>query len=156
MWMTLDSILTVPDKPINLTGSFFIELRSNPKLLLFCFTSLHNWSRKLARLSQLIRLKTETNRDLETSVFRTMSSLFLYWILIGLLWYIPSLWSAVVIIFGLFYDSQSKCALWGWGWGVWVTTVWPDVENHTLNFDKWNNAFRIQLDVLKFCQKFRL
>lgn len=37
-----------------------------------------------------------------------------------------------------------------------LTSVWPDVENHTLNFDKWNNAFRIQPDVLKFCQKFRL
>lgn len=142
MWMTLDSILTVPDKPINLTGSFFIELRSNPKLLLFCFTSLHNWSRKLARLSQLIRLKTETNRGLETSVFRTMSCLFLYWILIGLLWYIPSLWSAVVIIFGLFYDSQSKCALWGWGWGVWVNISLA--RRRKSHFELWQMEQRFQ------------
>lgn len=142
MWMTLDSILTDPDKPINFDRFIFHWASKLSEVAFICFTSLHSWSRKLARLSQLIRLKTETNRDLETSVFRTMSSLFLYWILIGLLWYIPSLWSAVVIIFGLFYDSQSKCALWGWGWGVWVNISLA--RRWKSHFELWQMEQRFQ------------
>ena len=40
-----------------------------PGLHWFCFTSLCDWSRKLAPSSQPIRCKTKTNRDLVTRVF---------------------------------------------------------------------------------------
>jgi len=38
-------------------------------LLWFCFTSLSDWLKKLAPLSQPIRRKTKTNRDLLARVF---------------------------------------------------------------------------------------
>ena len=42
---------------------------SNPGVLWFCFTSISNWSRKLALLSQPIRFKTKTNRTLVAFIF---------------------------------------------------------------------------------------
>ena len=77
-----------------------------------------------------------------------------------------SYWLVVIYSFALIgcYDyfwfvlrqSVQMCSMRVGVGSVSLTSVWPDVENHTMNFDKWNNAFRIQPDVLKFCQKFRL
>ena len=44
-------------------------VENNPGLDWFCFTTLCDWSRKLAPPSQPIRCKTKTNRDLVTHVF---------------------------------------------------------------------------------------
>ena len=49
--------------------NFQLSVEYNPGFLWFCFISLCNWSRKLASLSQPIRCKTKTNRDLVTCVF---------------------------------------------------------------------------------------
>ena len=49
--------------------NFQFSVEYNPGLLWFCFISLCNRSRKLASLSQPIRCKTKTNRDLVTCVF---------------------------------------------------------------------------------------
>ena len=44
-------------------------VKSNPGLLWFYCTSLCDWSRELAPLSQPIRFKTKSNRDLVPGVF---------------------------------------------------------------------------------------
>ena len=49
--------------------NFQLSVEYNPGLLWFYFIFLCNWSRKLASLSQPIRCKTKTNRDLVTCVF---------------------------------------------------------------------------------------
>ena len=49
--------------------NFQFSVEYNPGLLWFCFISLCNWFRKLLSLSQPIRCKTKTNRDLVTCVF---------------------------------------------------------------------------------------
>ena len=49
--------------------NFQLSVEYNPGLLWFYFISLCNWSRKLVSLSQPIRCKTKTNRDLVTCVF---------------------------------------------------------------------------------------
>ena len=80
-----------------------------PGLLRFCFTSLC----ELAPLSQPIRFKSETNRDLVTHVFprfRQFACSILR-VLIGSLRYFPcNDWLMWLLYFG-FYDTQSKTAL---------------------------------------------
>ena len=64
--------------------NFRLSVDSDPGLLWFRFTSLTHWSRKLAPLSEPIRLKNKTNRDLITWISRASSSLpVLPWFLIG-------------------------------------------------------------------------
>ena len=53
----------------NCYSSFKLRVEINRKLSWSCFTSLCDWSRKLAPLSQPIRFKPKTNRDLVTHVF---------------------------------------------------------------------------------------
>ena len=50
-------------------SNFELSVESNLGLHWFCFTMLCDWSRKLAPLSQPIRCKTKTNRELVTRVF---------------------------------------------------------------------------------------
>ena len=52
-----------------LRRKFQLSVESNPGLHWFCFTTLCDWSRKLAPPSQPIRYKTKTNHDLVTRVF---------------------------------------------------------------------------------------
>ena len=68
----------------NCYSSFKLRVEINRKLSWSCFTSLCDWSRKLAPLSQPIRFKPKTNRDLVTHVFprfKQFACLFL-WVLI--------------------------------------------------------------------------
>ena len=53
----------------NSYSSFKLRVEINRKLSWSCFTSLCDWSRKLTPLSQPIRFKPKTNRDLVTHVF---------------------------------------------------------------------------------------
>ena len=46
-----------------------MSVESNPGLHWVCFTTFCDWSRKLAPLSQPVRCKTNSNRDLVTHVF---------------------------------------------------------------------------------------
>ena len=47
------------------SSSLHLSVKSNPRLVSFCFTSLCNWFRKLVPLFliQLTKIKSETNRD---------------------------------------------------------------------------------------------
>ena len=60
------------------TRATFLGVKSNIGLFWFCFTSLYDWTRKLALLSQPIRFKTKTNRHLVTRVFRARAGLFVF------------------------------------------------------------------------------
>ena len=52
------------------TEQFAIEsVESEQRLLSFCFTSLCDWSKRLARRSQPIRCRTKTNHDFVARVF---------------------------------------------------------------------------------------
>lgn len=90
--------------------NFRLSVDSDPRLLWFRFTSLTHWSRKLAPLSEPIRLKNKTNRDLITWISRASSSLPVFtlisdWLLVSLLW--PD----VVIALVLVSDIPSKSTL---------------------------------------------
>ena len=76
-------------------------------------TSLYNWFRKLTPFSQLIRFKSNTNRDLVTCVFPRFRQLaWFYWkfslavcdIFLRSDWFLWLLWFS-------FCDTQSECAL---------------------------------------------
>ena len=70
--------------------------------------------KKLPPLSQSIRLKTATNRDLVASLhFPALQAvcLGLLWVLIGCLSYLPLIWLALVITMVLIYNTWLKCAL---------------------------------------------
>ena len=46
-----------------------MTIESNLRFIWFCITTLVDWFKKLAPLSQPIRSKTKTNRDLLSHVF---------------------------------------------------------------------------------------
>ena len=50
-------------------NNFQLNVDSNPRFHWFCFTSLCDWSGKLAPLPQQIRTKTKTSHDLVARVF---------------------------------------------------------------------------------------
>ena len=67
-------------KPVNEYFRYVVQFfNSVSKIILdgngFCFTSLCDWSRKLAPLSQPIRWITSTNHALVARVFRALVSL---------------------------------------------------------------------------------
>ena len=80
----------------------------------FVFFAIWLVQKKLPPLSQSIRLKTATNRDLVTSShFPALQAvcLGLLWVLIGCLSYLPLIWLALVITMVLIYNTWLKCAL---------------------------------------------
>ena len=57
-------------KPFSMCwNNFQLSVGNNPGQLWFSFSSLSDWSRKLAPLSQPINFKTKSNRDSVTRVF---------------------------------------------------------------------------------------
>ena len=64
--------------PAGWTAFFQLNVESNPVLYWFCFTTLCDWSRKLAPPSQPIRCKTKTNRDLVTLRFPALETGYIY------------------------------------------------------------------------------
>ena len=57
-------------KPFSMCwNNFQLSVENNPGQLWFSFSSLYDWSRKLAPLSQPINFKTKSNRDSVTRVF---------------------------------------------------------------------------------------
>ena len=92
-------------------------------VLRFCFTTLCDWSRKLAPLSQPIRCKTRTNRDLVTSISRARGGLRVF--ILSPHWLIL-IFTVVLIgccdVCGVVLDTQSQTALLeGKGKFSWVT-----------------------------------
>ena len=81
--------------------NFQFSVEYNPGLLWFCFISLCNWSWKLASLSQPIRCKTKTNRDLVTCVFPRFGYLRFPALWLACLWVLrgsfPCFWLAIGI-----------------------------------------------------------
>ena len=61
-----------------LENNFKLSVKSNPRLLWFCFVSLCDWSRKLVPLSQPIRFKTKTNESW-SFVFFTFQIVYLFY-----------------------------------------------------------------------------
>ena len=57
---------------------FRFSVESNPGLLLFCFSSLCDWSRKLASLSQPVRLRLKTITTWALAFSRATSCLLVY------------------------------------------------------------------------------
>lgn len=82
----------------HIEGFSILSVVGNPGPHWFCFTSLCDWSRKLAPLFQPIRCKTETNHDLVACVFprfRQFASMFSLWVFTP--WYF-SFFSLVIVI----------------------------------------------------------
>ena len=68
-WTWLDCVIfQVKVESINMSH-FQLSVESHPGLHWFCFTSICDWSRQLAPLSQPIRCKTKTNHDGVARVF---------------------------------------------------------------------------------------
>ena len=80
-------------------SNFCLTVGRNAKLLQFCITSLCDWSRNLAPLSQPIRSKTEANHDLASS-----SCLFLLELLLA------NDWSLGFLRFWFLRHSLENCA----------------------------------------------
>ena len=76
-------------KPFSMCwNNFQLSVENNPGQLWFSFSSLYDWSRKLAPLSQPINFKTKSNRDSVTRVFprfmqfATVFTLISHWLVV--------------------------------------------------------------------------
>ena len=64
-------------------SKFQLSVESNPWLDWFCLTTVCDWSRKFAPISQPIKCKTKIDRDVVTRVSRATGSLRVCFVLIG-------------------------------------------------------------------------
>ena len=84
-------------------------------LLWFCFTTLCDWFRNLAPLSQPIRCKTKTNHDLVACVFprlAPMTCICFNFSLVHCVVYVFCDWSMLLLWFWFwFHDTQLKSSL---------------------------------------------
>ena len=61
-----------------LSSSFQLNVKNDARFVRFYSGLPHDWSRKLAPLSKLIRFKTETNLDLIAAFSRALDSLVVF------------------------------------------------------------------------------
>jgi len=85
-------------------------------LLWFCFTSLSDWLKKLAPLSQPIRNKTKTNRDLLALVFLRLTLItcicFHFWLVhfvsLFLLWLVRVINTLILVLWHSFENCSKR------------------------------------------------
>ena len=97
----------------HLSEQFSIERRKKSDIasvFLYLYTSLCDWSKRIASLSQPIRCKTKTNHDLVTLVSRGRLDSFSLWVLIGSLMYFPFFWVAfaITLVLVLRYSIEKR------------------------------------------------
>ena len=105
-------------------------VESNPSLFRLCFTSLCDFSRKLALFSQPIRCKTKTNRTFVTRVFARFTQVIRFYSAFSLA---PC--DIFPSFFYLFYDTQSKSAL---SIGCVHSSTFPTVHLDSLTIFRWS------------------